>query len=1544
LNVSANHRKSNFIMRSILILTALFFSVASLSAQIPVAAKTSTEQHPGHGIIASPDNACNAGTFHFGTHTGQSNDVGGAVTYLCKNDVIQLIGDGNATFMDPQPGSAPGVGYAFYKCSPTVSGPDLDAIVADPCVLNTPPPADYLWLTTGLANGNHTFSNTGNLQNQFNMMNPLQLWFAPITVDDFANNTYEQSAASQPFGPCTNVNLAEKFSVVYLNEITVDGISANAGNDCIGKFRIRGGLPQFDISEHYTIEVFLTANPTVKALIHTPPQAIGHNVNVFFSVTQSGPYTVLVKDSKGCAAATASVNMTSCNSSDNAVLNVPNVVAPTGTNVCVPINVSNFAGISSFGFNISWDPALLQYNNMANPNPDLLGFIPANFSNELQTPQGNLYLFYYINPTAVPLNIPNGEALIELCFTVLGPTGTCSPIQAGFQPGVVSVEDATGNLLALTLNAGSVCAGALGALTTTATPHDTCNADGSISIKVTGGTPPYDVTWIGPSGASSGGGTISASGSSLNPSGLEEGAYTILVFDNTGLSDTITTALVINDLGGGTNGSVKAKVIFNNITVNNPGANYTFTWDPAVPTNSQILTGLGAGTYKVTVTNNSEGCNAVASGTLSQPAPISQANLVVIPASCKGVSNGSISILAAGGVSLSGGDYKFNWAYSSTQTGTKTPLPALTATTNPAVANMLQVGFYHVTITDANMCSATDVIEILADKVISFDPATVTDASCFGKKDGELNIQFSTNPITPVSVSAWDYSPKPVGSTAVPGLSSYLVSNLPVGNYIVSATDADGCKLQDTFEVKQPIAIAISPNNLINPTCVGVTNGVISIKPPSGGVPPFTYKWNDANASTTQNLQNIPQGTYTVTVTDGNGCTNSAPFTIALPASPVVSIDSTSVKCGADGCLKATGAGPGLSYLWVNLTTQTTVGTTPQVCNLAGGQYVYAVTNADQCTTADTITLGGKIGVFFSDTNYQKPSCFGLDDGFLGITVLGGTSPYNYDWNPTQTNTPLAFNITAGTYKVTVTDNNDCTLEGEFTLLDPPAINVDFNNIQAALCNNTCDGEVEVVATYATVPPTQGVFTYGWSDQPNLNNANRTNLCAGAVSVTVRDANNCFVIQELVISSPPPVIADTFYTIPARCDGDSNGSAFVTGSGGNGGPYSYDWGPYPSLQMITDLEAGQYTVTITDKKECSGTKTLVVLDPEPVVAVIDSSATEDVICNGGDSGQIGLQISGGNTGVFSFLWTNGVDTVGNTGFIDQLVAGTYLVTVTDSKGCTGDAGPFTLSEPPPVRGAYLEWEALLCFGDQTTVNVDTVWGGVGGPYQFSVDFGVALDVDFPVSVGGGDHVISYIDRLGCTSEDSIFIEEPEEILVGFNPNEIEIELGDTLFQLQPIITGAAVASFIWTPAVDLSDPLSLRPYAGNFENTTFTLVVFDSKGCSGTGSILVAVDPNRNVYLPNIFKPGNSSGINDRFNPLIGNGVEKVNFMRVYDRWGEMMYERESFVPQNDDFSEGWDGKFHGKRVNPGVYVYIVEVSFLDGRVLLYRGDVTVYN
>jgi hypothetical protein len=223
-----------------------------------------------------------------------------------------------------------------------------------------------------------------------------------------------------------------------------------------------------------------------------------------------------------------------------------------------------------------------------------------------------------------------------------------------------------------------------------------------------------------------------------------------------------------------------------------------------------------------------------------------------------------------------------------------------------------------------------------------------------------------------------------------------------------------------------------------------------------------------------------------------------------------------------------------------------------------------------------------------------------------------------------------------------------------------------------------------------------------------------------------------------------------------------------------------------------------------------------------------------------------------------------------------------------------------------------------------------------------VDNGALLNTDFPVTISGGDHIITYVDKNNCEFSDTINIPEPTELTVIFNPKEIEISLGESTDLIPTINNFFPVKKYTWTPVDSLTRKDTSFTSADPTQTIRYKLVVEDIKGCVGSGEVTVVVDPNRDVYIPNIFMTGTSSNLNFAFNVNVGPSVKRVNFMQVYNRWGELMYERKDFLPVFGDLGEGWDGRYRGDFVNPGVYIYVAEVTFLDGRVLLYRGDVTV--
>ena len=1510
--------------------------------------------------INSPDMPCgNAGTYTFGQFNGSSNDLAPPPIFLCFGDslLVQHMGDADLTG-DPISGTPAGIAYAFYDCPPTIMGPTLQDVgeipgPGDPCVLSGS--MNGLYITQAVPNGGGTwFFNSGALQTTFNMGQPLSLFFAPITVDDFAGNNYESAQVGFPPGPCVAVNTAIAFEVVYLNAITATGISNNFGNDCLGRFTIRGGYPQYDNNAVYTISISLAGNPSVKAIVHTSASNLFHLSSVAFSVPIAGVYDVVVEDGKSCPFS-FKIDMNVCNPVDNVMLNFPDSVVAPGGQICIPVTVENFAIVSG-SFSIEWDETVLQYNSLQNVSSVIDAvFGPANL-NEQQTSNGLLgvQIFNNLNPTTI--YIDDDSTLFEICFTAIGSLGDCSGLIVTNNPTGVALEDSIGQNLALSVDTGQVCIAFLPLEFTYAVIDANCLGQATLTITPSGGVAPYEITVIEttPTGQGPTYNTINMTIIETNgvfevqsPVGSTNNtpySYNICVQDNNGQGALQCTTLIVDikRLGaqinfaqqplcnGEATGIISAVVLNGGVVVPNPGTNYTYDWAPAIniPTpGSQVQNGVIAGSYTVTVTDLNTGCFEVASGSLGQPPKISSQSVVNNPASCSGVCDGTITYDAEGGTPFAGPAYQYTWTYETTNTTLGN------GTDNPILLGNACAGEYSLLITDANGCTFTENNLILTDlRSLSITQNALQNVPCNGDSTGSISITVVESVVTGNNFT-FTWMPAGFNPTGTSPSSTY--SGLPVGAYSVTASDNLGCKISFDTIITQPPLLTVDSLGQTNPGCDQPNTGSVSVVVLGGtGFGTYSYMWNVAG--TADVLSGLPFGTYTVTVTDANGCTATRQFNIPVPAPPDVTITSTPIKCGSDGSLTATSA-TGVIFIWTDINA-VLIESTATIDSLQGGDYIVKVIDVVGCITIDTITLTGVIPMSFSDTTLKEPTCFGLADGRIAIGVQDGQPPYvGYMWTPTQTPSgPVIFGLIAGTYTVTVTDNVGCTLVGTFVLGEPSAIVNTFDPavIGRVSCFGICDGAASPLTAYSDGP---GDFDFLWED--GITDSMRINLCAGFNYVTITDKDKCYIIDSVEITTPPEITFSSLIITETNCFGDSTGAATITATGGNGGPYMYLWNTFDTINSITGLPAGVYTVTLTDVNSCSNSiDTINIGQPDQIVL---STTFTNPFCFGGNNGQTTVEVVGG-VPAYTYVWQ---DTSGTTVDIariaEMLTAGTYFVTVTDMNGCTAVTNA-TVTDPPPVVGDFENIAPLTCFGDEAILNILSIGGGSGGPYSFSVDFGAVLDPTFPVSIGGGQHYISFIDKNGCIITDSLFVVEPAQIMVIFNPDVLEVELGDSI-ALNPIITAQRpIESFMWTNPEFLLNPNSLDAKAYTFSNLTYTLTVQDSFGCSGSGSVLVNVDPNRNVYIPNIFKPANPTGLNDHFNVNVGLGVEIVNFMHVYDRWGELLYQREKFMPNNDNFSEGWDGRFNGDFVNPGVFVYISEVRFLDGRVLLYRGDVTV--
>ncbi|MBL7807793.1 MAG: hypothetical protein JNN28_08270, partial [Saprospiraceae bacterium] len=978
----------------------------------------------------------NAGTFNFGQFLGFSNDPAPSPIFLCFGDSLEVIHNGDADLSgDPQPGTQAGIAYAFYTCPPTITGPTLQDVAnipgpGDPCVLNGS--ATGLYVTQAVPNGGSTwFFNSGTLQNTFNMGQPMSIIFAPITVDDFANNNYESAQVGFPPGPCVAVNTAASFEIVYLNEITATGIDNNYGNDCLGRFTIRGGYPQFDGNAVYTIDIFLTADPNVKAVVHTSAANLFHLSSVPFSVPQAGNYTVVVSDGKSCPA-TFTIDMDVCNPVDNLTLTFPDTIVPPGGTICVPITVQNFA-ILSGSFSITWDETVLQYNGLQNVSSVIdTVFNPAANLNEQQTSLGFLgvQVFNNLNPTTIL--IPDDSTLFEICFTAIGNLGDCSGLGVINNPTGIALEDDMGQNLALTVDTGQVCIAFLPLSFTYTISDTTCLGEALLTITPSGGVPPYDiiVSEDAPTGPT-------YSDFNLNPGDVFQVpnigstnntpvTYEICVTDNNGQGATRCTTFVINipRLGaqlnfaqeplcnGDANGIISAVVLQGGVTVNNPGTNYTYAWAPAALTvqNSQVQNGVPAGLYTVTVTDLNTGCSEVASGTLGQPAPLSSNSVAVQPASCSGVCDGIITYEAEGGVPFAGPAYQYAWENLDTQT------PAGSGTDNPIVLAGICAGNYQITFTDSRGCTQTEVVTLTDLRALGVNLNVQQNVSCFGGNNGAISVSVTETVATGNCYTAtWT----PAGGASGGVCSNFTYSNLTMGTYIFTAVDNLGCEVSDTFTVTEPQVLRIDSLGQTNPICAQPNSGSIAINVAGGtGFGTYIFNWSPP-ANNVQNPTGLPFGPYTVTVTDANNCTMTRTFNLLEPMPPMITVTTTALQCGGDGVLEAN-APNGFIYVWTDI-NGFVIDSTQIIDSLVGGDYIVRVFDTGGCVAEDTVSLQDVTPLSFSDTTLTQPLCFGLSTGTIAIGVQDGQPPYtNYAWAPTLTpplpNSPVIFSLAAGTY------------------------------------------------------------------------------------------------------------------------------------------------------------------------------------------------------------------------------------------------------------------------------------------------------------------------------------------------------------------------------------------------------------------------------------------------------------------------------------------------------------------------------------------------
>ncbi len=448
----------------------------------------------------------------------------------------------------------------------------------------------------------------------------------------------------------------------------------------------------------------------------------------------------------------------------------------------------------------------------------------------------------------------------------------------------------------------------------------------------------------------------------------------------------------------------------------------------------------------------------------------------------------------------------------STYTGTlpdpHTILPNITVVWSAGVSP----GTYEIGVTPANDCGpgTTQTVKMVVTHVTL--TATPTDILCYGSKSGAINLAVNSG-IAPYTYS-WT---GPNGYTASIG----NISALAPGTYNVTVTDANGCMGTISAAINEPASAISISGSVTNENPYGASNGAITITT-GGGSPGYSYLWS--NSATSQNLTNIAGGTYTVTATDNNGCNATHIFTVDRIGGPleVSLIAGTNVRCngGSTGSvnLEVIGGTSPYTYAWTASTGITA--TTQDLSAITAGTYNVTITdNASPKATATSSITITQPAVLAASASFINNLCNGNSNGSITLTTpTGGTTPYTYLWSNGATSQNLT-GLKAGTYSVTVSDANGCTLPLSETISQPAPL-----TLSAVVVESNCNPVVP--ADYGTITITPGggtpfsgpaAYHYQWSNGAITQNV--SGLSTGTYSVTVTDANGCQKIGTYVIES-----------------------------------------------------------------------------------------------------------------------------------------------------------------------------------------------------------------------------------------------------------------------------------------------------------------------------------------------------------------------------------------------------------------------------------------
>ncbi len=1154
-------------------------------------------------------------------------------------------------------------------------------------------------------------------------------------------------------------------------------------------------------------------------------------------VNEAGEYQLMVFNSINNCATFASTVVTANQTEPMAT------AGPPGTLTCVSNQVTlNGVGPSGQGYNILWTTQggnIVSGATTLTPVVNGAGSYTLSITNTSNgctgtsttsvtsntTPPNVTANGGQITCTNANVNLSGNSTTPGASFAWTGPNGFTSSQQ---NPSV----SAQGTYLLTVTNPTSGCTSTDDAEVVQNTTAPQASAQGgtlncivtSLNLGGSSTTPGASFAWTGPNGFTS---------SQQNPSVNAAGNYLLTVTGTNGCTQTATGVVAQNTTPPTANAgpagvlNCNAEEVVLNGSNSSSGSQFVYNW---TTTDGNIVSGATtltptvdeAGSYTLTVTNNINGCTSTAATPVEERQPVVADITAQVNILCNGNSTGSATAAGSGGY----GAFSYAWSNGA----------------NTATVSNLAAGTYTVIVTDGEGCDESESVVITEPSELSVN-ATTAAQSAPGVNDGSA----TANPQGGAGNYTYQWSN---------GETTQTINGLAPGNYSVVVTDENGCEATQTVTVNV-FGCAVSANIVgEDVSCNGSTDGTASITLTNAAMPQ-SFVWS--NGEETQTIADLAPGSYTVSATDGNGCEVVASVEIDEPG--ILSANATTTGLTATGSEDGTatanptgGTGP-FTYAWSN------GGTTQTINGLPSANYTVSVTDANGCVAVQTVPVAPFGCIAVASVNFSNISCFGENDGQATVTIVGGLTPFTYEWSNGET-TATVSGLEAGIYTVSISDAVNCPAVAEVTISEPSVLEI----VLEQATNTDCGVE----NGSATVAPSGGTpgFAYDvvWSN--GQTGYAVTDLAAGTYNVSVTDLNNCHAVLQVEINindSEAPTVVTQNLVVAVNASGMANVTASQINNGSTDNctiaSMTLDQGSF----TCDNLGTHEVTLTVVDEagNTSTGTATVEVVDNSvPVISVQNIT--------------VSLDANGNATITADLLDNNSAD---NCGIVERTIdianfdcsdigQNAVVLTVKDASGNSAAGTAIVTVEDKVAPSITCPSNMVLGYCNPVATFAIQASDNCAPSLMPNQTSGLPSGATFPTGTTVQTFVVN--DGNGNTNTCSFNIQVPVAMEVELDANPVTC-FGEADGEIAATVTGGGQNyTYLWSNGATTAT-------IGNLGVGQYTVSVTDNAGCQSVQSASIS-EPTAIISTPVQIVPETTGQQNGAIDVDVQGGVQPYNF------------------------------------------------------------------